>query len=67
MTFGDALEKAKAGRVIARESWVFQEEVFTRYSRNMTPYLVIQSRNGDAVPYTVTDTDLFANDWGCCP
>ena len=63
MVFGDALERMKAGKRIARSSWIFDDAVYVKYTRDMSPYLVIQSGEHEAMPYTATDIDLFADDW----
>lgn len=63
MTFGDALEYAKAGRRITRTGWPFPDVVYVNYTLDMSPYLVVQSENREAIPYFATDIDLFADDW----
>lgn len=63
MTFGDALEYAKAGRRITRAGWPFPDIVYVEYTLDMSPYLVVRSENREAIPYFATDIDLFADDW----
>ena len=64
MTFGDALERLKAGARMARRLWIFSDTVYVKYtSADLQPYLVIQSGEHEAMPYTATDIDLFADDW----
>lgn len=64
MTFGDALERMKAGAHMARRIWIFNDVVYVKYtSADLQPYLVIQSGEHEAMPYTATDIDLFADDW----
>ena len=64
MTFGDALERMKAGARMARRLWIFNDTIYVKYtSEDLQPYLVIQSGEHDAMPYTATDIDLFADDW----
>ena len=64
MTFGDALEQMKAGARMARRMWIFSDTVYVKYtSADLQPYLVIQSGEHGAMPYTATDIDLFADDW----
>lgn len=63
MTFGDALEYAKAGRRITRTGWPFPDVVYVNYTLDMSPYLVVQSEYREAIPYFATDIDLFADDW----
>lgn len=64
MTFGNALEYAKAGYKVYRDclSWkgVF---VYTDYTDNMTPYLVIYFQENETLPYLISHTDIFADDW----
>lgn len=63
MTFGDALEYAKAGRHITRTGWPFLDIVYVEYTLDMSPYLVVRSEDREAIPYFATDIDLFADDW----
>ena len=63
MTFGEALEYAKAGRRITRTGWPFSDIVYAEYTLDMSPYLVVQSEDREAIPYFATDIDLFADDW----
>lgn len=63
MTFGEALEYAKAGRRITRTGWPFSDIVYAEYTLDMSPYLVVQSEGREAIPYFATDIDLFADDW----
>lgn len=64
MTFGDALERMKAGAHMARRMWIFNDAVYVKYtSADLQPYLVIQSGEHEAVPYTATDVDIFSDDW----
>lgn len=63
MTFGEALEYAKAGRRITRTGWPFSDIVYAEYTLDMSPYLVVQSKGREAIPYFATDIDLFADDW----
>lgn len=63
MVFGDALEKAKAGCTITREAWIFCDKIYVKYTKDMSPYLVVQAGKSEAIPYVATDIDLFANDW----
>ena len=64
MVFGDALERMKARARMARRMWIFSDTVYVKYtSADLQPYLVIQSGEHEAMPYTATDIDLFADDW----
>lgn len=64
MTFGDALEKMKAGARMTRENWIFHDVIYAKYTdASVCPYLVVQSPGHDVIPYTATDVDIFADDW----
>ncbi|WP_432647483.1 Thoeris anti-defense Tad2 family protein [Mitsuokella sp.] len=63
MTFGDALEQMKAGRQCSRSAWIFRDVVYTKYTSDMTPYLVVKAGDADPIPYWATDIDIFSNDW----
>ena len=64
MVFGDALERMKAGAKMTRHGWPFHDVVYAKYTdAGACPYLVVQSPGHDAIPYTATDIDLFADDW----
>ena len=64
MVFGDALENMKAGAKMTRHGWIFRDAVYVEYTgTSIRPYLVVQSPHHDAIPYTATDVDIFANDW----
>ena len=64
MTFGDALERMKAGAHMARRMWIFSDVVYVKYtSADLQPYLVIQSGENEAMPYIATNIDIFADDW----
>lgn len=68
MVFGDALEKMKAGARMTRKNWIFHDVVYAKYTdAGVCPYLVVQSLGHDAIPYTATDVDLFADDWEAVP
>lgn len=68
MVFGDALEKMKAGAKMTRKNWIFHDAVYAKYTdAGVCPYLVVQSPEHDAIPYTATDVDLFADDWEMVP
>lgn len=63
MVFGDALERAKAGQYITRSGWPWPDRVYTSYTDDMQPYLMVDNGEREPIPYTVTDVDLFATDW----
>lgn len=64
MTFGDALERMKAGEKMTRREWPFGDIVYTEYTvAALQPYLVVKAGEREAIPYTATDIDIFASDW----
>ena len=63
MTFGDALEYLKAGRIARRKGWLENDRVACFYTADMRPYLVVWYEDNEPIPYTATDIDLFADDW----
>lgn len=64
MVFGDALELMKAGAQMTRRGWPFRDIVYVEYTMAaLQPYLVVQAPEHEAIPYTATDIDLFADDW----
>lgn len=68
MTFGDALEHMKAGMKMTRHGWPFLDAVYVEYTRaSLQPYLVVQTPEHEAIPYTATDVDIFASDWEVVP
>jgi hypothetical protein len=72
MNFSEALEKAKSGRFIDRESWngkdqyVFiREPLETDVGTPTVKYFMIKNTQGDLVPWVPSSGDLFADDWLC--
>lgn len=64
MVFGDALERMKAGQKMTRRKWPFDDIVYAEYTAAaLQPYLVVKAGEREAIPYTATDIDLFADDW----
>lgn len=64
MVFGDALERMKAGAQMTRRGWPFPDIVYTEYTTvDLQPYLVVKVGEREAIPYTATDIDIFADDW----
>lgn len=62
MVFGDALEKMKAGAKTTRRGWFFPVCLYVAYTKaSLQPYLVVQAPGHEAMPYTATHTDLFAD------
>lgn len=53
---------------MTRENWIFRDVIYAKYTdASVCPYLVVQSPGHDAIPYTATDIDLFADDWEMVP
>lgn len=49
---------------MTRRGWPFQDIVYTEYTTvDLQPYLVVKAGEREAIPYTATDIDLFADDW----
>ena len=64
MTFGDALERMKAGQKMTRRKWPFGDAVYVEYTAaTLQPYLVVRAGEREAIPYTATDVDIFSDDW----
>lgn len=64
MTFGDALEYAKAGYRIFHNGTACDDVIYVDYTAHkIRPYLVSDSTYEKHMPYHVTDRDLFADDW----
>ena len=62
MTFGDALENAKIGKTITRETWT-NKKITCNYTSDFQSYLEITINNSQPVPYYRSNEDIFANDW----
>lgn len=63
MTFGDALERMKAGQKMTRRKWPFDDTVYVEYTAaTLQPYLVVRAGEREAIPYTATDVDIFSDD-----
>ena len=63
MTFGDALEYAKAGRSVRRAGWMPGDEVVCHYTEDMQPFLEVSCPGHEPVPYFAGNVDIFADDW----
>lgn len=69
ITFGQAFELMMLDGVsIARRGWNGQGQQVSvqmpdEHSKMKHPYLYIKPVNGDLVPWTPSQTDLFAEDW----
>ncbi|MBO6202446.1 MAG: DUF2829 domain-containing protein [Selenomonas sp.] len=63
MTFGDALELAKAGKVLRRDGWPDGDKLFCHYTGDLQPFLEVVSGDREPIPYFTGNADLFADDW----
>jgi hypothetical protein len=68
MNFSDALDAVKAGKRICRAGWSGRDmhiemQVPDVHSKMRRPYLFIKPVDGMLVPWTVTQTDVMADDW----
>ena len=63
MTFGDALEQAKAGKVLRRKGWLMGDRLICNYTDDMQPFLEVSYEHKEPIPYFAGNTDLFADDW----
>ena len=61
MTFGDALERMKAGQHVTRSGWPWPDSVRAEYTDDMQTYLVVEAPTREPIPYVATDIDIFAN------
>lgn len=49
---------------MTRRKWPFDDIVYAEYTAAaLQPYLVVKAGEREAIPYTATDIDLFADDW----
>lgn len=63
MTFGDALELAKAGKVLRRKGWLEGDRLFCNYTNDMQPFLEVYYEDKEPIPYFAGNHDIFADDW----
>lgn len=68
MNFGSALAEMRAGNGIARDGWMENNAYLKMQqpdpeSKMTRTYLYMSHSNGDLAPYSLTNEDLFANDW----
>lgn len=53
---------------MTREGWVYHDAIYAKYTqKGVRPYLVVQTPDHEPIPYTLTDIDLFADDWEVVP
>ncbi len=65
MNFGQALEQLRTGKRLARSGWNGNgmSVYFALGSETMRPYLSLRLADATCVPWTVSQTDVFADDW----
>lgn len=66
MDFSDALKAVKEGRKITRSGWNSKGmyvALHTPFLDPCLPYLVLRTVDGEFVPWTVSQTDVLAQDW----
>ena len=63
MTFGDALEYAKAGRTLRRRGWPKGDQLTCSYTNDIQPFLEVGHDGKEPIPYFAGNIDIFANDW----
>lgn len=51
MTFGDALEQAKAGRQIRRDDWPAGDKITCVYTKDLHPYLMMFEGDSEPIPF----------------
>ena len=63
MTFGDALEHAKAGKVLRRQGWLKGDRLICNYTKDMQPFLEVSDEDKEPIAYFASNIDIFADDW----
>lgn len=68
MTFGDALDRLKAGDRVCRRGWngagqFLELQRADARSKMTVPYIYITTVQGDRVPWFASQTDMLADDW----
>lgn len=68
LNFSQALQMAKDGYRIKREGWngkdMYVEAQYPdEHSKMRLPYLFMKTAQGHLVPWLVSQSDLFENDW----
>jgi len=68
LTFSEALESAKKTHRIARKGWNGKNmwvsaQYPDEHSKMKCPYLYMSTVSGDLIPWTVSQADIFAQDW----
>ena len=68
MSFGEAIERLRAGDKVCRVGWNGKGQwlalqVPDKNSKMTLPYIYIHTVAGDLVPWVVSQTDVLATDW----
>lgn len=68
MTFGDAIEKLKAGDYLTRPGWNGKNMWLglqrpDANSKMSLPYIYMCTADGDLVPWLASQADMLAEDW----
>lgn len=72
MSFGQAIEQARAGRRVARAGWNGKDMWITMQqpdanSKMRQPYLYMSPVGGELVPWLASQADMLSFDWGVVP
>lgn len=67
MTFEVILKAVKCGVKAKRTSWTKKHIALSRADDFWTSYIYMTNSTGEMVPWTPTQSDLFANDWELIP
>ena len=68
MDFGQAIEKLKEGKKVARKGWNgkgmwIRIQVPTEKSKMTLPYIYMKTADDNLVPWLASQTDILAEDW----
>jgi len=68
MTFGEAIDKLRAGNQVARSGWNGRGmwlalQLPDVHSKMSLPYIYMSTAQGDLVPWLASQTDVLADDW----
>lgn len=68
MNFSEALEELKIGSRLARKGWngkgMWIKAQYPGEHGSLTlPFVLIRTADGNHIPWTVSQADLFAEDW----
>lgn len=73
LNFGEAIQQLKEGQRVAREGWNGKGQFLQLLipvgpvmdeTRTWLPYIYICTVQGNFVPWTPSQTDMLADDWG---